>query len=247
MSKLSKKVALAMMVSMIVGTSVVPSKAEVVSSLDTAEESFFGPASGTSDATSDNFFDNSSQNGASSSAPVAKQEDTTSTSTPASKQENADTTVSAPTTSTSTETTNSNNTYYYYYTVPTTAPTTSAAGVTDTSEKITLNGTTQTTAVNDTTYIVLNRPQIATVVGGKRVATVALKRAVTGADGYQIQICKSKKFKSGVTQLRTVLTTKSVAVKSSGLRYVRVRAYKIVDGKNVYSAWSAVKTVKIKK
>ena len=258
----SKMVAMVMAVSMIMGIGVVPVKAEVVSSLDTAEETFFGTTSGTSDASSDTFFDNANQNGA--SAPDSNNggstgkpsTDTPTTSTPATSTPATDTpATSTPATSTpamsTTETTNSNNTYYYYYTTPTTAPTTNTSTTSDKSENITLNGTqnpiSQVTSGSSNGNVALKQPQIATVVGKRHAVLVAVRRAIKNADGYQVQICKSKHFKNGITQFRTVLTTKTAAVRGSGNRYVRVRAYKIVNGKNVYSAWSPVKAVKINK
>lgn len=242
MSKVSKKVAFVMAVSMVMGISVVPSKAEVVSSLDTAEESFFGPTSGTSDATSDIFFGSSSQDGVSAPDQSVTSGSNAGSSTTDTTQDSQP--VATSTTST-TETTNSNNTYYYYYTTPSTVPSVSTSEAE--KESVSYNAASQTTVTSSMSNTTLNKPQIATVVGGKRVAIIALKRAVSGADGYQIQICKSKKFKTGVTQLRTVLTTKSVTVRNGGSHYVRVRAYKVVNGKNVYSTWSTVKSVKIKK
>lgn len=253
MSRVSKKVALVMAVSIFMGASVAPCKADVVASLDTAEEVFFGTTS--ADSVSDKFFDNSNQNGASAPDPaptpdpIPKQDSSTNTNTSVTTPAQDNQTPSTTLPSNVTETTNSNNVYYYYYTTPTTAPassSTSSETVTDKSEKITLNGTSQEKENQIVTNVTLKQPQIATVVGGKREAVVAIKRAVTGADGYHIQISKSKNFKN-TRALRTVLTTKSVRVKGSDKHYVRVRAYQVVNGKYVYSAWSPVKSVKIKK
>ena len=67
--------------------------------------------------------------------------------------------------------------------------------------------------------------------------------------GYQIQISRNKKFKSGVQELDVKAGTKSAVF--SGLTrkktyYVRTRAYKVIQGSTFYGSWSKVKTIKIK-
>lgn len=244
MNRIEKMVVLGMTVAIMAGTCVVPAKAEVISGLDTAEETFFGGSSGTSsdvNSSEDNFFDDSDQNGASSST---GNNDGSGNTENTENIGNADNTVAVPSNPVSnTTTSNSNNTSmcYYYYTNPTSTTTPPAQTSEKKSEQITLNGT-QASKVET---VSLKKPQIATVVSKKRAVVVCLKRSVSGASGYQIQCCKSKNFKN-VTQLRTVLTTKTVNTNASGTFYVRVRAYKIANGKTYYSGWSTVKTVKIK-
>lgn len=67
--------------------------------------------------------------------------------------------------------------------------------------------------------------------------------------GYQIQYSTSKSFKSN-TKTVTVSksnTSKTIKTSQSGKTYyVRVRAYKTIDGKKVYGSWSKVKSVKVK-
>lgn len=245
MNRIKKMVVLGMAVVMMAGTCVVPAKAEVISGLDTAEETFFGGSSGTSsdmNSSDDNFFDNSNQNGASSNTGNNESSGNTGSTESTGSTDNTVTVPSTPVSNTTTSNSNNTSVYYYYYTNPTTT-TTPAQTTEEKSEQITLNGT-QTTEVAES--VSLKKPQIATVVAKKGGALVCLKKAVSGADGYQIQVCKSKTFKKGVTQIRTALTTKTVNTSVSGTHYVRVRAYKIVNGKNYYSSWSTVKTVKIK-
>ena len=72
----------------------------------------------------------------------------------------------------------------------------------------------------------------------------------TNIDGYQIQYSTNKKFKKG-NKTKTVKDAKKVSLKVKKLKskktyYVRVRSYKIVSGKKIYSAWSASKKVKTK-
>ena len=75
-------------------------------------------------------------------------------------------------------------------------------------------------------------------------------KSVSDISGYEVQYSTSKKF--------TKKTTKTVKVKKSSKKttikkltkgkkyYVRVRTYKTVNGKKVYSGWSTVKNVKVK-
>ena len=72
----------------------------------------------------------------------------------------------------------------------------------------------------------------------------------TQATGYEIQICTSKKFGSGAV---THKISKNSVTKYSftGLKrktnyYVRIRAYKTISGKNLYTGWSSVKKMKTK-
>ena len=72
----------------------------------------------------------------------------------------------------------------------------------------------------------------------------------TAATGYQIQYSTSSSFSSAKTV--TVTGASSVSKTISSLTkgktyYVRIRAYKTVNGSNYYSAWSAKKSLKIKK
>ena len=79
-----------------------------------------------------------------------------------------------------------------------------------------------------------------------RKLTAKWKKA-SNADGYQIQYAPNKKFKKAKSK-----TVKSTSVTLKKLKkkttyFVRVRAYKAVDGKKVYGKWSSVKKVRIKK
>jgi len=71
----------------------------------------------------------------------------------------------------------------------------------------------------------------------------------TANTGYQLQYALKKNFSGAktvkVAKARTLKATVK-ALKSGKTYYVRVRAYKTVGRKNYYSAWSAVKRVKVK-
>ena len=73
---------------------------------------------------------------------------------------------------------------------------------------------------------------------------------VSGVTGYQIQYATNKNFNSAKTVKVKGAKNVSKAITKLTVNktyYVRVRAYKTVSGTNYYSAWSAKKSVKIKK
>ena len=85
--------------------------------------------------------------------------------------------------------------------------------------------------------------------GSKKAVALKWKK-VSDVKGYQIQVATDKKFKKNkktVTvkkQKTTKVTVKKLEAKKK--YYVRIRTYKTVKGKKVYSSWSKVKTVKTK-
>ncbi len=82
-------------------------------------------------------------------------------------------------------------------------------------------------------------------VKGKKLKVSFQK--VKNADGYEIQYGTSKKFKKA-KKLQTVKKSYTVKkLKKKKTYYVRVRAYRQVDGKTYYGLYSAVKKIKIKK
>lgn len=65
---------------------------------------------------------------------------------------------------------------------------------------------------------------------------------------YQIKVSTSKKFKKSVKTYKTSKTSYTVKKLKKGKRYyVKIRTYKVIDGKTYYGKWSKVKSVKIKK
>ncbi|MGN0311631.1 MAG: M64 family metallopeptidase [Lachnospiraceae bacterium] len=72
---------------------------------------------------------------------------------------------------------------------------------------------------------------------------------VSGAAGYQVQYSTSSTFKNAKTITVKGSTKKTVSIKnltSKKKYYVRVRAYKTIDGKKVYSTWATKKSVTVK-
>ena len=109
-----------------------------------------------------------------------------------------------------------------------------------------------TNTSNDEDVTVISKPKSASikkVKGAKKAISVTWKK-VSGVSGYEIQVATDKKFKKNkkTVNIKKQKTTKTTIKKLKAKKkyYVRVRTYKIVNGKKVYSAWSKVKSVKTK-
>ena len=83
----------------------------------------------------------------------------------------------------------------------------------------------------------------------KKTITVKWKKAKAGT-GYQIQYSLKKNMKNAksikVKKLKTT-STKIGKLQKGKTYYVRIRVYQTVNGKTIYSKWSAVKKVKLSK
>lgn len=121
------------------------------------------------------------------------------------------------------------------------------------SESATTPSTTQPTTKPSTTKntetVKPKKTSIKKLSKGKKKFTVTWAK-VSGIKGYQIQYSTDKKFKKNnksvtVTKQKTTKATVK-KLKSKKKYYVRVRTYKTVNGKKIYSSWSKVKSVKTK-
>ena len=90
-----------------------------------------------------------------------------------------------------------------------------------------------------------------TVKNTKKGAVTASWKRDAKASGYKVFAATNKAFSKNV---KSKLVTKNKTTKATLTKlkkgqkyYVKVRAYKTMDGKKVYGAFSAVKTVKVKK
>ena len=96
----------------------------------------------------------------------------------------------------------------------------------------------------------LATPALKGVKNAKGKKAVVTWKKVSGAAGYQVWYSPSKKFKGAkkatVKKGKTVKKTLT-KLKKGTTYYVKVRAYKKVGKKTYYSAWSTVKSVKVKK
>lgn len=134
---------------------------------------------------------------------------------------------------------------------------------TDPTEKTTTSSFSEeqtTKTVSTTQEMVSKTDDTVSTLGKAQVKKAAKKKAdkkvklilkkVEGAQKYQIQISKSKKFKKNLvkkTVKKVKFTLRSKKFKNKKKLYVRVRAMKVVGKKKYYSKWSKPKKVKIKK
>lgn len=91
--------------------------------------------------------------------------------------------------------------------------------------------------------------KLSSLKAGSKQMTVKWK-AGKGIDGYEIQYSPKKNFKSAKkVTISDMYATQTVIqkLKAGKNYYVRIRAFRAVNGKTYYSAWSGVKNVKIKK
>lgn len=117
------------------------------------------------------------------------------------------------------------------------------------SEPATTQPTTKPSTTKNTETVKPKKTSIKKLSKGKKKFTVTWAK-VSGVKGYQIQYSSDKKFKKNnksvtVTKQKTTKATVK-KLKSKKKYYVRVRTYKTVNGKKIYSSWSKVKSVKTK-
>ena len=111
---------------------------------------------------------------------------------------------------------------------------------------------TQPTTTLTTSTKAVSKPKSAKfkkVKAAKKAVSVEWKK-VSGVKGYQVQVATDKKFKKN-KKTATVKKQKTTKVTIKKLKakkkyYVRIRTYKTVKGKKIYSSWSNVKKVKTK-
>ena len=97
---------------------------------------------------------------------------------------------------------------------------------------------------NKPATVTANKPK------AKEEAVVVTWKPAKDVDGYEIQVATDKKFKKSKKSVKVnkkKAKKKTVKnLKKNKKYFVRVRAYKIVDGKKSYGKWSKVKSVKTK-
>jgi hypothetical protein len=135
-----------------------------------------------------------------------------------------------------------------------TTPVTTKNNSTEVQETTAGNSENPTTYANATTTIKtdtsVGRAAVKKATKKKSAKKIKLSlKKVSGAKGYKVQISTSRKFKK-------ILVTRNVKKLSATIRnkklknkkklYVRVKAYKVVNGKTYEGSWSKIKKVKIK-
>jgi beta-glucanase (GH16 family) len=80
----------------------------------------------------------------------------------------------------------------------------------------------------------------------KKKINIKFKK-IKGVKGYQVRWCDNKKF-NGYEEKRTSKTKYTLkGLEKKATYFIKVRAYKVSNGRKLYGAWSKVKRVKIKK
>ena len=114
---------------------------------------------------------------------------------------------------------------------------------------VTITGKGKYTGTTKKTFVI--RPQKVTVSKftstAKKKAKVTWKK-VSGASGYQVVYSTSKKFssKKTITLSSSYSARTLTGLKSGKTYYVKVRAYKVINGKRYYSDYSTVKKIRVK-
>lgn len=91
--------------------------------------------------------------------------------------------------------------------------------------------------------------KISKITKGSKALTVKWTKA-KGVTGYEIMYSTAKNMKDAQTvEIKKAATVKKklTGLKGGKKYYVKIRTYKVVNGKKVYSDWSTVKTAKTKK
>ncbi len=127
---------------------------------------------------------------------------------------------------------------------PAPAPTTDDSQKTEEQKPTTSTTTTTTTETQKPATVKVSKTK------AKKNGVVVTWKTAKDVTGYQIQLATDKKFKKNkktVTVAKKNASKKTVKkLKSKKKYYVRVRSYKIVNGKKAYGKWSKVKAVKTK-
>ena len=137
---------------------------------------------------------------------------------------------------------------------PTEKPTAAPANPTASNSAATLpqSANSQASNAESTTSAQIQKPNKTSVKKSKaKKGSVELTWSKTkGVKGYEIQLATDKKFKKNkkTVTIKKQKTTKTTVkkLKSKTKYFIRIRTYKTVNGKKVYSAWSKVKSVKTK-
>lgn len=114
----------------------------------------------------------------------------------------------------------------------------------------TIDDSNDTTSKTTTVVKAPKRVKITKLTSPKR-KTIKIKwKKIKEATGYQIQVARNAKFSKGkkTVNIKNNKTTSKKITKLAKKKkhFVRIRAYKKVNGKKVYGAWSKVKKIRCK-
>lgn len=94
--------------------------------------------------------------------------------------------------------------------------------------------------------IIPKKASIRKLKAGKKKAMVYLKKNEGKPTGYQIRYSNYKNFKKSKYKYTSKTSYVLKKLKRKKYVYVKIRAYKMIDGKRSYGAWSAYKKTRIK-
>lgn len=116
------------------------------------------------------------------------------------------------------------------------------------NKSTTTTTTTVTTPASTTVKLAQSKIKSVSRTKSNKKIKISLNKQ-SKALGYQIKYSTSKKFKAGYTNdaMLTKTNTTLKGLKAKKNYYIKVRAYAVSNGKIVYSKWSKIKTVKVKK
>ncbi|MBR1416918.1 MAG: fibronectin type III domain-containing protein [Bacilli bacterium] len=98
-------------------------------------------------------------------------------------------------------------------------------------------------------YVIPKTTSISKLTTISKGFIIKWKRYTIETTGYQLEYSLDKKFKTSTKVLikNNQTNTKTISkLKSNKKYYVRIRTYKVVNGKKIYSAWSKIKSIKTK-
>lgn len=117
----------------------------------------------------------------------------------------------------------------------------------ETTTAVSETTTRQETTSETTTIAPLKKVTIKKLTNVKKYKVKIKINKVTGAKGYQYRYATNKKFKKSKVKTTTKTTYITKKLSSKVRCYVKVRAYRIINGKKCFGKWSKVKSLKVKK
>jgi hypothetical protein len=116
---------------------------------------------------------------------------------------------------------------------------------------VTFDGSKYTGKITKTYKILPSATTVSKLTAKSKGFTVKIKKQATQTTGYQVMYATNSKFTKNKKTV-TIKGAKNVTKTIKGLKakkkyYVKVRTYKVVNGKKYYSSWSKAKTVTTKK
>lgn len=107
----------------------------------------------------------------------------------------------------------------------------------------------ESTSVDSKPAVKISKPTIKKIKAGKKFFIIIWKKT-KNVDGYQLQYSTSKTFRKSTRVSKTISKTKTSykakSLKAGKRYYVRMRGYKMVDGKKKSGGWSATKVIMAK-